>query len=46
MFILAIKRWSQFNFPKILQGGHFVMGGPKIFKHLVDISFDSSFQII
>ena len=28
--ILAIKRWFPFNFAKILQGRHFVVGGPKI----------------
>ena len=42
--ILAIKRWFPFNFAKILQGRHFVKGGPKNFKLLADISFDSSLQ--
>ena len=42
--ILAIKRWFPFNFAKILQGCHFVVGGPKNFKLLADISFESSFQ--
>ena len=28
--ILAIKRWFPFNFAKILQGRHFLVGGPKI----------------
>ena len=38
--ILAIKRWFPFNFTKILQGRHFVMGEPENFKLLPDISFD------
>ena len=42
--ILAIKRWFLFDFAKILQGRHFLVGGPKNFKLLVDISFDSSLQ--
>ena len=42
--ILAIKRWFPFNFAKILHGRHFVVGGPKIFKLLADISFESSLQ--
>ena len=42
--MLAIKRWFPFNFEKILQGRHFVVGGPKNFKLLADISFDSSLQ--
>ena len=42
--ILAIKRWFPFNFAKILQGRHFVVGGPKNFKLLADISFESSLQ--
>ena len=42
--ILAIKRWFPFNFAKILQGCHFVVGGPKNFKLLADISFESSLQ--
>ena len=32
------------NFAKNLQGRHFVVGGPKIFKLLSDSSFDSGFQ--
>ena len=44
--ILAIKRWFPFSFAKVLQGGHFVVGGPKNFKLLADISFDSSLQNI
>ena len=42
--ILAIKRWFPFNFANILQGRHFVVGGSKNFKLLVDTSFDSSLQ--
>ena len=42
--ILAIKRWYPFNFAKILQGRHFVVGGPKNFKLLADISFESSLK--
>ena len=42
--ILAIKRWFPFNFAKILQGRHFVVGGPKNFKLLADISFESNLQ--
>ena len=42
--ILAIKKWFLFNFAKILQGHHFVVGGPKNFKLLADISLDSSLQ--
>ena len=42
--ILAIKRCFLFNFAKILQGRHFVVGGPKNFKLLADISFESSLQ--
>ena len=42
--ILAIKRWFLFNFAKTLQGPHFVVGGPKNFKLLADISFESSLQ--
>ena len=42
--ILAIKRWFPFNFAKILQDRHFVVGGPKNFKLLADISFESSLQ--
>ena len=40
--ILAIKRWFPFNFAKILQDRHFVVGGPKNFKLLANISFESS----
>ena len=42
--ILAIKRWFPFNFAKILQGRHFVVGGSKNFKLVADISFESSVQ--
>ena len=42
--ILAIKRWFPFNFAKTLQSRHFVVGGPKNFKLLADISFESSLQ--
>ena len=42
--ILAIKRWFPFNFAKILQDRHFVVGGPKDVKLLADISFESSLQ--
>ena len=42
--ILAIKRWLPFNFPQILQGRHFVVGGPKDFRLLADISLESSLQ--
>ena len=42
--ILAIKRWFPFNFAKTLQDRHFVVGGPKNFKLLADISFESSLQ--
>ena len=42
--MLAIKKWFLFNFAKILQGHHFVVGGPKNFKLLADISLDSSLQ--
>ena len=44
--MLAIKRWFLFNFTKILQGHHVVVGGPKTFKLLPDISFDGGFQKI
>ena len=44
--ILAIKRWFPFDFAKILQGHYFVVGGPKNFKLLAEISFDSSLQNI
>ena len=44
--ILAIKRWFTFNFAKILQGCHFVVCGPKIFKLLAEISFESGLQNI
>ena len=40
---LAIKRWFPFNFAKVLEFRHFMVGGPKIFKFLQDISFDSDF---
>ena len=42
--ILAIKRWFPFNFAKILQDRHFVVGGPKNFKLLAGIGFESSLQ--
>ena len=42
--ILAIKRWFLFNFEKILQNRHFLVGGRKNFKLLADISFESSLQ--
>ena len=42
--ILAIKRQLSFNFAKILQSRHFVVGGPKNIKLLADISFESSLQ--
>ena len=42
--ILSIKRWSLVNFVQILQGGHFVVGEPKTFKLLADISFESILQ--
>ena len=42
--IMAIKRWFPFNFAKILQGYHFVVGEPNNFKFLADISFESSLQ--
>ena len=44
--MLAIKKWFPFNFAKTLQGRHFVVGGPKNFKLLPDITFDSGFQEI
>ena len=45
--ILAIKRWFLFNFAKILQGRHFVVGGPNNFKLLADISFlRAAFKIL
>ena len=44
--ILAIKRWFPFNFIKILQGRHFVVGEPKNYKLLGDISFESGLQNI
>ena len=40
--MLAIQRWFLFNFAIILQGRHFTVGGPKNFKLLAEISFDSS----
>ena len=42
--ILAIKRLFPFNFAKLLQGHHFVVGRPKNFKLLADNSFKSSLQ--
>ena len=42
--ILAIKRWFLVNFVKILQGRHFVVGGPKTLKLLADIFCESSLQ--
>ena len=42
--ILTIKRWFPFNFAKILQGCHFVVGGTKKFKRLAHIFFESSLQ--
>ena len=42
--MLAIKRLFLFNFAKVLQGLYFVVGGPRNFKLLADISFDSSLQ--
>ena len=44
--ILFIKRWFPFYFAIILQGRHFVVDGPKNFKLLVDISFESDLQNI
>ena len=44
--ILAIKRWFPFNFAIVLQGRHIVVGGPKTFKLLADISFESGLQNI
>ena len=44
--ILAIKRWFLFNFAIILQGRHFVVVGPKNFKILADIIFESGIQNI
>ena len=41
-----MKLWFLFNFAKILKSCHFVVGGPKNFKLLLDISFDSGFQRI
>ena len=42
--IMAIKRSFLFNFPKLLQGRHFVVGGPKNFKLFAGISFESTLQ--
>ena len=42
--IMAIKRRFPLIFANILQGYHFVVGGPKNFKFLKDISFESSLQ--
>ena len=36
--------WFLFSFAKILQGRHFVVSGPKNFKLLADISFESSLE--
>ena len=44
--ILAIKRWFPFNFAKMLQGPPFVVGRPKNFKLLADISFENGLQNI
>ena len=44
--ILAIKRWFPFNFVKIKQGRHVVVGGPKNFKLLPDTFFDGGFRKI
>ena len=45
--ILAIERWFPLNFTKNLQDHHFVVGGPKNFKHFKNwISFESGFQNI
>ena len=41
---MAIKRWFLVNFVKVLQGHHFVVGGPKTFKLLADITFENSLQ--
>ena len=40
--VLVIKRWFPFTFAKILQGRHFVVGGPKNFH----VSFDTRHQNI
>ena len=41
--ILTIERWFPFNFAKkFFQGCHFVVDGPKNFRLLVDISFEST----
>ena len=42
--LLAIKKWFPFKFTKNLQGRHFVVGGPKSFELLSNISFDNGFQ--
>ena len=44
--ILAIKRSIPFNFAVISQGRHFMVDGPKNFKLLADISFESGLQNI
>ena len=44
--ISFIKRRFLVNFIKILKGRHFVVGGPKTFKLLADIFFESSLQNI
>ena len=41
--VLAIKRWFTFNFAKILQGRHFVVGEPENVKLITQISFDGEF---
>ena len=42
--ILAIKRWFPFNFAKILQCRHFLVGGPKNF--FSDIFLRAAFKIL
>ena len=42
--ILRIKKWFPCNFSKILQGGHFVVGGSKSFKLLSDITLIAAFK--
>ena len=41
----VIKRWFPFDFAKILQGRHFVLGAPKNFKLLRDIFLIAAFKI-
>ena len=43
---LAIKRWFLFNFAKIVQNRHFVVGRSKNFKLFPDIFFDYGFEKI